>query len=272
MNININEKGQAVAPDTIAFGKEAFLPSEHTEIRWLGFAGILVNARGTILLLDPVLSEFDMPVLIEPPIKADEVGHVDAVLITHIDNDHYSRSTCKQLHAVCEDFHAPFFVAEEMNKEGIQGIGHAINERFSVHDLMITLTPACHNWQKEIPKYQYRTWKEEDACGYWITTKDGTIWLPGDSKLIKEHLQMPAPDVILFDFSDNAWHITLEGAIRLANTYPSAELMCIHWGSVDAPDMSPFNGNPMDLFSRILHPERIRVLAPGEPYLLRRKG
>ena len=64
---------------------------------------------------------------------------------------------------------------------------------------------------------------------------------------------MPEPDVILFDFADNDWHITLDGAIQLANTYPQAHLICIHWGSVDAPDMTPFNGNPEDLYLSLIH-------------------
>lgn len=49
------------------------------------------------------------------------------------------------------------------------------------------------------------------------------------------------------DFSDNEWHITLEGTIKLCNAYPNAKLIPIHWGSVDAPDWSTFNGNPEEL-------------------------
>lgn len=77
---------------------------------------------------------------------------------------------------------------------------------------------------------------------------------------------MPQPDVILFDFSEDIWHITLDGAVKLANTYPDSELICIHYGCVDAPDMRPFNGNPEKLFDRVVNPERIRVIAPGEKY------
>lgn len=99
-------------------------------------------------------------------------------------------------------------------------------------------------------------------------TVDGTVWLPGDSRLLEEHLNMNEPDVILFDFSDNPWHITLDGAIKLANTYPNSDLICIHWGSVDAPTMSPFNGNPESLIDKVVNPERIKVMAPGEQYIL----
>lgn len=268
MNIVKNEKGQAIAPRTICFGKQAFDYVEHTEIRWLAGAGIFINSRGTTVMIDPVLEGFDMPLLIDPPISCETIPSLDALLVTHIDNDHFSRITCRKLKEVCSLYHAPHYVAEQMQEEGIQGIGHEILETFPVKEVEITLTPALHNWQNGVKKYQYREWKEEEYCGYWIDTVDGSIWLPGDSKLLDAHLQMHEPDVILLDFADNEWHIGLQGAITLANTYPHAQLICIHWGSVDAPDMSPFNGNPEDLINGVIHPERIHVLAPGEPYIL----
>jgi hypothetical protein len=40
-------------------------------------------------------------------------------------------------------------------------------------------------------------------------------------KILPEHLAMPAPDAILVDFSDSEWHFTFEGAVKLANAYPS---------------------------------------------------
>lgn len=261
-----NENGQAVAPKTIHFGKEAFKKITNTQIRWLGGAGIMINSRGTNIMIDPVLEGFDMPLLYENPITPDEVASLDAYLVTHIDNDHFSRPTCKDVLSVCKSYHAPRYVAGEIVKEGIPGIGHDINETFNVNDIKITLTPARHNWQNGSSKYNFREWKEEDYCGFWMETSDGIIWLPGDSKLLEVHLNMPDPDVILFDFADNDWHITLDGAIKLANTYPNADLICIHWGSVDAPSMTPFNGNPEDLLDRVVNPERIQVLAPGEIY------
>ena len=90
--------------------------------------------------------------------------------------------------------------------------------------------------------------------------------------MLEEQLHMPEPDVILFDFSDNKYHITFEGAVKLANTYPHAKLICIHWGSVDAPDMNTFNGNPEDLTARISNPERIHALAPGEAFTVTKKN
>jgi len=116
-----------------------------------------------------------------------------------------------------------------------------------------------------------RVFQPEDACGFWITTPDGTIWAPGDSRLIPEHhLRMPAPDALLFDFSDSEWHFGLAGAARMANAYPDTPLLLHHWGSVDAPDFPPFNGNPQTLYDLVQNPERIHVLAPGQRYRLPR--
>jgi hypothetical protein len=83
---------------------------------------------------------------------------------------------------------------------------------------------------------------------------------------------MRAPDVIFFDFSDNDWHIGFQNAVTLANTYPNTQLLLSHWGTVDAPDFTPFNGDPKKLEGLVVNPERIRLLAPGEPFILRHVG
>ena len=81
---------------------------------------------------------------------------------------------------------------------------------------------------------------------------------------------MPAPDALLFDFSDSEWHFGLAGAVRMANAYPNTPLLLYHWGSVDAPTFAPFNGDPWTLFALVKNPSRIRVLAPGEAFTLTR--
>lgn len=267
--ITKNDKGQAVASKTQKIRKEAFDKIDSTEIRWLSSAGIMINSHGTTVMIDPLLEGFDMPLLVEMPILPKDVPSLDAVLITHCDNDHFSRVTCHDLKEVCAAYHGPHYVAELMNEEGLSGTGHNINESFDLVDMKVKLTPADHAWQNEKAKYRsLREYKFEDYCGYWIETKDGSIWLPGDSRLLEEQLHMDEPKVILFDFSDNVWHIGLKDAIKLANAYPNSDLLLIHWGSVDAADMNAFNGNPEDLYETVINPERIKVLAPGEKYIL----
>ena len=259
-------KIQAKAPKTIRFDESAFGSINDTEVRWLGNAGAFINSRGTTLMIDPLLKGFDMPLLIDMPIGTEGIPRLNAILITHSDNDHFSRVTCREITPVVREFHAPHYVASLMKEMSIDGKGHDIHEAFEVGNIKVTLTPADHAWQNEYPKYKTREFKMEDYCGFWLDTPDGSIWAVGDSRLLEEQLNMPAPDVMLFDFSDSAWHIGFEGAVRLADAYPESKLILWHWGSVDAPNMKEFNGDPADLAARITNPERIIVLAPGEAY------
>lgn len=97
MTIRINEKGQAVPEKTERMGNDAFGSVKHTQIHWLGNAGALINSHGTTVMIDPVLSGFDMPLLIEMPVAEADVPHLDGILLTHCDNDHYGRKTCREL-------------------------------------------------------------------------------------------------------------------------------------------------------------------------------
>ncbi|MDI9312799.1 MAG: MBL fold metallo-hydrolase [Limnohabitans sp.] len=265
------KKYQAKAPPTQPFGKEAFGETGNTTVRWLGMAGFLINSRGTTFMIDPLLGGFDMPVMIDFPIKSKEVSHLDAVLVTHSDNDHYSRPTCADLKSVTKEFHSTIYVDSLMKNQNLSSFGHNIGGAFKIGEVKVTLTPADHAWQNAYPEMnEGRYWKQEDCTGFWIETPDGNIWATGDSRLMPEHLKMPTPDAILFDFSDSEWHFTLEGAVKLANAYPNTPLLLHHWGSVDAPDFPPFNGDPEKLKKLVANPERIVVLAPGEPYTLKK--
>jgi hypothetical protein len=117
-------QGQARAPKTQPFGAEAFEVDDRTVLRWLGMAGFLINSRGPTLMVDPLLGGFDMPVMIEFPIAAADVPRLDAVLVTHSDNDHYSVPTCRDLAAVTGEYHSTHYVASLMHQEGLPAYGH----------------------------------------------------------------------------------------------------------------------------------------------------
>jgi L-ascorbate metabolism protein UlaG (beta-lactamase superfamily) len=268
---DVQRRRQAVAPPGVPIGADAFGDSDGTTLRWLGMAGFLLNARGTVLLIDPVLHSFDMPPLIDIPLSIAEVPRVDAVLVTHADNDHFSIPSCRDLAPVTAAFHSTRYVASVMTEEGILGTGHNGGDDFSVADAVrVTVLPADHARQNAQPGYQGCKFEDEDSCDFWIRTPGGVVWAPRDSRLIRDHhLTMPSPDVLLFDFSDSDWHFGFDGAVEMANAYLDADLVLHHWGSVDAPDFAPFNADPAGVWSRIVNPSRVRVVAPGEAFTLR---
>ena len=265
------KKYQATTPPNQPNRKKAFQLSTTTTIHWLGMAGFLINSRGTTLMIDPLLKGYDMPLLQDFPIKPKDVPRLDAVFATHSDNDHYSLETFKDLAPVTKQFHSTIYVDSLMKNEGLPSFGHFIGDTFQVGKVSVRLTLADHAWQNDFPKPGQRYYEPGDACGFWFNTPDGSIWVPGDSRFNQEQLHMPTPDAILFYYSEDAlYHSGLEGAVKIANAYPNTPLILGHWGFVDAPDFTPFNGDPKNLSSRVVNPERIIVLAPGQPFTLNR--
>ncbi len=120
------KKYQAKAPTTKPFGAEAFKASSNTTLRWLGMAGFFINSRGTTLMIDPLLNGFDMPLLINFPIAPKDVPRLDAVLVTHADNDHFSVPTNRDLKSVTRAYHSTIYVdslSEKSNKIA-SGVGN----------------------------------------------------------------------------------------------------------------------------------------------------
>jgi L-ascorbate metabolism protein UlaG (beta-lactamase superfamily) len=266
----VAQQAQDGTPKKNDFDSSAFDKQSGTTLRWLGLSGFLINSRGTTIMLDPLLRDEPWPLLLDYPIHTYDIPRLDAVVITHDDNDHYSPATCRDLQKVTKTFHSTRYVDSVLKSEGLSSLGHKIGDSFSVGQVKVRLTTVDHLWQNAFPVAGQRHYSQQDACGFWFNTPDGTIWAPGDSRLLPEHLKMEKPDAILFDFSDNKWHFGLSGAVMLANNFPETPLLLHHWGSINLPDSSAFNGNPANLLKMIVNPERIFALAPGEPFQLKK--
>jgi L-ascorbate metabolism protein UlaG (beta-lactamase superfamily) len=105
-------------------------------------------------MVDPLLGGFDMPVMIEFPIAAGDVPRLDAVLVTHSDNDHYSVPTCRDLARVTGEYHATQYVASLMQHEGFPAYRHDIGEHFAIGPVRLDVTPARSRLAERIPGRQ----------------------------------------------------------------------------------------------------------------------
>lgn len=257
--------------DFVQMDATVFEKIDTTKVYWICNSGFLINSRGTCIFIDPVLEGFDLPLLTPIPLNLEDITHVDATLITHCDQDHFSHITNQKLKDKCDEFHATQYVASLFEDIGMVAQGHDIHSSFQIGTVKITVTPADHAWQNDSPKYaSKRKYEIEDCCGFLIETEDGTIWLPSDSRLMQEQLQYDQPDVILLDISDSRWHLGWKNIPAFTDAYPEATLLPIHWGCIEST-MVEFNGDPFVLDQYIKDTSRLSIIALGEAFSVHKK-
>ncbi|NBD27989.1 MBL fold metallo-hydrolase [Paenibacillus glycinis] len=269
---------QVRAPYTKPITAKDFESSDDTSIWWLSSAGFLINSRGTLLMIDPVIAmqagsdeicEIGHRLLVPLPILAADVPRLDAILYTHMDDDHLAPVTAADLIKTGGLYGGPAIVVRELERLGVpsrQARAFRIGERFRVGPIEITLTRADHAWPSQHP------YGPEDCCGFFISTPDGNIWCTGDTRLLDEHMQMSEVDVLLLDVSDDPYHFGVENAVKLANRLEHADIITHHYGTYHGPELPPFNGDPNKLAPQIARSEnRYHILAPGERFVLTNK-
>ncbi len=239
---------------TIPIWKSFFAEQEKTLVTWVGMAGALINARGTIVLIDPLIatkiedgqevSEEGFRLKVPLPVEAGEIPKVDAVMYTHADNDHLGRLTAKILAERLDClFIAPPPVGQALQEEGIPAERITIAHDFDVLQMgqvEVNVTPALHNWQEVNP------WQRGDCCGYLLKTADGTIWHPGDTRLIDELLAYQDVDVMFFDVADVDTHLGPAGSAALAKSSGAKVMVAYHYGTFDLPPGSFGGCDPED--------------------------
>ncbi len=272
---------QVSAPKSIPLTPAAFEPSNQTALYWLGSAGFFINGRGSLLLIDPHITmmapgriEGGWRLLIDLPIEAAAIPRLDAVLYTHSDGDHLARRSAQALLPTGARYFGPppaLKVLRDLGvpEERLQAV--AYGEQFQVGAVAVTPTPADHPHQLRDPARLGPPFGPGDCCGYLLATADGSIWYPGDTRLMPEHLQMRGVDVLLTDVSRDEWHLGVESSARLANAVGAPHLIAYHYGTYDAPRGTAFNGDPDEVASKVHDAERrFHRLAPGEQFVVRR--
>jgi L-ascorbate metabolism protein UlaG (beta-lactamase superfamily) len=281
--------GQCIAPATKKMSSGDFSVTGDTRLYWLGQAGFVLNTRGVLLLLDPLLitipetppiSETGMELLNPWPIDLAELPRVDAVLYTHTDNDHLGPETAKALMKLDPIFIGTVYCKEKLTELGaspvrcLSGVPASTPRRgkngnsFDMGSAKIELLPADHPWQLSDPVKYGRVFGPEDCCGYKITTQDGVFVFPGDTRLMKHHLDLRNVTVLALDVSANPYHLGIQGAVVLANHLEDVLLVPYHYGTFKS-DNTAHTGDPQVVLGGIQDGvRRGRILAPGQPLIL----
>ena len=232
-----------------------------TLVTWLGMAGAMINVRGTILLIDPLLTmsvrdgrqlcEGEHPLKLPLPIEAKDFPKLDVVLYTHADFDHFGPLTAQ----VLADRFDTRFIAPSPVVEGLRDLGVAERRITQVREddavklgaASIQVTSALHDWQEQDP------WQLGDCCGYLIWTPDGSIWHPGDTRLIPALMEVKDVDLFLFDVAALDAHLGPQGSAKLAESCGAKVMLAYHYGTFDLPPGSYGSCDPDESLVFIEH-------------------
>lgn len=277
------------APPTQHITKEAFEKQDYTTLYWTSGGGFMINSHGTIVLLDPVVStmpgdpstaENGAPLAVKYPILPEEFIKADAILYTHSDMDHLGRQTAP----VLEKLHAKSFGPPPCYKT-LMELGYSWkdvemcrpDDIYNIGSVTIEVMDADHPHQYYeyflFGELQEKVFRPGDCVGYKVTTPDGTFFFAGDTRLMEYHLKLKDIDVLALDVSDCSYHLGFSGSVVMGTAVDAKYLIPYHYGSYkyENPEQSPgFLGGPNEVLERVKNGhERARILAPGEPFILK---
>ncbi|NRA36522.1 MAG: MBL fold metallo-hydrolase [Planctomycetes bacterium] len=218
----------------------------HTHIAWLGMASVVINSRGTIILIDPVIESFEKDgdlyadcgekLRFPFPIRASEIPRADIIVYTHGDPDHYTDTSA---HILAEATDAVFIATEPVCAQ-LRNL-HIPEQRircscadftYQTKNVEIIASPAEHRYEHNGQVF----WLGKDDCvGYRILSQDGCIWYPGDTRLIDPLLDIKNVDLLFYDVAEVDAHLGPAGSSALARSCGASRLFASHYGTYDLP-------------------------------------
>jgi L-ascorbate metabolism protein UlaG (beta-lactamase superfamily) len=149
-------------------------------VHWLGHSGFLVEWNGRRILLDPNLSSYCTVArrVLERPVRAHELGHIDAALISHAHFDHLDLQTLLDiptLGTIVVPRDSEDYVAELFGPlTGIVSLD--VDQSWTIGDIEIIAVPAAHHGSRLHPLRSRR-----QAVGYILRSGGVTLYYAGDT-------------------------------------------------------------------------------------------
>ncbi|WP_340153038.1 MBL fold metallo-hydrolase [uncultured Marivirga sp.] len=216
------------------------------QVNWLGHAAMLFYKNGKYVLADPMLGERASPFQFmgpkrfsAPPISAENLPELEAVVISHDHYDHLDYETIRKITAKTKYFYVPTGVGASLEYWGVPS--EKIKE-FSWWDthtengISITATPARH--------FSGRLFSQNNTFwASWVIEMEGeNIYFGGDTgifdgfKEIDEKLGPFDLAIMPIGAYNDAWHdihMDAKEAVDAFQQMRAGKLFPIHWGTFD---------------------------------------
>jgi L-ascorbate metabolism protein UlaG (beta-lactamase superfamily) len=220
-------------------------PASGLRATWIGWASVLIEIDGRIILTDPVWSERCSPSTLvgpkrfhPPPIALDQLPAVDLVLISHDHYDHLDMTVARFLGSRGTHFAVPLGIGAHLERWGIPLAQiHELdwNDSFDWKGLSVVSTPARH-YSGRNPLHNNETlWTS------WVVKgPKHRLFFSGDSGYSPRFAAIGAEHgpfdltLIKIGASDPTWseiHMTPEEAVQTHRDLRGRVMLPVHWGT-----------------------------------------
>ncbi len=238
---------------------------------WLGHSTVLIELDGVRLLTDPVLSDRIGPIVrIAAPARAEDVGVVDCVLLSHLHADHADPATLRTVRR-SGPIIAPAPARRWLQVRGLNPVTEvSANDEVVVGAVTVRAVPAVHDG---------RRWPLGPAptpVGY-LVRGSRSVYFAGDTDLFDDMAELRGlVDVALLPVwgwgrGVGAGHLDPRRAAEVVAIVEPAVVIPIHWGTFALPKVvrpATDPASPAREFARLVASQEsgveVRLLAPGE--------
>ncbi len=276
----------------VALDAAALAKSEHGwRVTWLGHATVLLQIDDLNVITDPMFSQRASPVswfgperATPPALRADQLPHIDAVLISHNHYDHLDEASVEALARQAGGpprFLVPLGLERWLAEHGItnaQALGWWQQTTVSRGrtTVRVELLPSQHWSRRGLSDTNATLW---GAFGLWDEGgTGGSAFFAGDTgygPVFKEIGRRAGPfDLALIPVGcyEPRWfmkghHVNPADAVRLAQDIGARYSLGIHWGAFrlcDEPVEAPLDDLPTALKEAGVAPEKFQLWAIGE--------
>lgn len=245
-------------------------------LTYIGHATVLIEMDGVRVLTDPLLRDRLMHLRRRSWIDARAYQHVDAVLISHLDWDHFDLPSLKLLGRATH-FIVPRGAGQYLRRLGFARVDEiGIGESLQLASLRVEATRARHTSMRPV-------WGPRVACLGYVLHGSRQVYFAGDTDLFPEMAAIGSKlDAALLPVwgwgpTLGAGHLDPLRAAQALTLLRPRMAIPIHWGTFSPLGMGwarpAFLTHPPHVFAhhaaRLAPDVAVHVATPGQPIRLR---